>query len=792
MKNNYIRYITKLGLIVFLFQSQIAISQNNCNTVPCENGTNTNPNPIYTRPQTGDFRQNTFDWRAASFPVNKNGFNSFLPIGSRPYLNPFHREEDYLFGLGFDKLNIGKDNRPEDGWELIKQEFGYAFNNGQWNGSALPIIENNQILAEPSILNYFILYNKYTGVLRILGSYPDKVISKPGIVVHMEIVSPRIAPFSERANYSNYAANGLFALNSPISTALDKQTKNLVISAIAILPPTNAQFFYADFQLSYDPCICLFDGGLRFSFESLLNYDLNVSGLALGSNLRLGNEFGNIFNNRFSSQIAIDKTGVFTTVNTYTANSLTQHFYQVNFFLNFLNNLGFTKDKINELKDNLLKIGELDSIVMLKKAVETISNYIDFASFDEPNVNGKIKTRTISSNIMFTGNVISKEIIGSEFYIGTPGSCGAENRDEYTRLNTNGTIPMYPMYNEPLGLSAMLYTPRIYRTLIADRIDDCGNCKKSSSKRCRRKCNSNSSKKVRRVENLQEFYKLENNSVKLAFHPLIDTEKTQVDAAIEIFGIDDLVVESDKNHFLDKTTLHCSKLDELDGIGRYRTSFLPLQCIDELVFGVGHSFFGNKKRHKEFFTKARSKSYLVLNIYYVFKEDVYGNVHTGVQTIKYPLEIIESLEDLSNHPNINFFAGKELKDSICNDKPKTYISSNSELTIFCKSDSYRAKDVNLESNKPEEQKENILIASKNIASIYPNPSDGTFAILFENKTIANHTLTIIDPLGREVYKQVLDRGNQNFEIQRSNLPTGVYLLSITHACEKQTFKIIIQ
>lgn len=134
-----------LTLILWVGISRIAHSQNNCNQPPCENGTNTNPNTQYTSPQTGDFRQNTFNWRDANIPVDKNSF-SF-----NQYLNPFLSQFDYLFGLGTDKLGVGRDNRPEDGWELIKQDFGYSYNNGQWNGNTLPVIINNQPIAEPSI-----------------------------------------------------------------------------------------------------------------------------------------------------------------------------------------------------------------------------------------------------------------------------------------------------------------------------------------------------------------------------------------------------------------------------------------------------------------------------------------------------------------------------------------------------------------------------------------------------------------------------------------------------------------
>jgi hypothetical protein len=51
-----------LTIILIVGIARMAHSQNNCNQPPCQNGTNTNPNSPYTSPQTGDFKQNTFNW----------------------------------------------------------------------------------------------------------------------------------------------------------------------------------------------------------------------------------------------------------------------------------------------------------------------------------------------------------------------------------------------------------------------------------------------------------------------------------------------------------------------------------------------------------------------------------------------------------------------------------------------------------------------------------------------------------------------------------------------------------
>jgi hypothetical protein len=711
----------------------------------------------------------------------------FQPLNSNEALgNPFYSNSFHLSSIAFGNKS---DFYPEDGWELIKQEFGFIHNPmiNKWNGTPKTNTNDNPAIA------YFVLYNKFSGILRILATMPnswggDKIQISLNFI-HGDVVGV----YKEKELYKDFKTSGNFNTHGKHAQSLDKHSETNTIKAIAYQPNQLSEFFYADFQLSYDPCVCLFKSGLNVNFNRINNSIILASGNTLGENEVLAR----IENSRslINTNEEVYKYNTSFITEGMTVTNILQYFHNLNSFEDMIKSIDFKNEQL-DLESTISEIGDLlvnnviysNKLKNAKRQFENITPHVDF--FSVQNNMKNIRPVAISSNIDITSlHFPQSPMFEKSILISNPGSCESNNRPEYTSLDINGVIPMYPMYNEPLGLSAMLQTPKIKRTLIADKIDDCGKCKNQSSKRCNRKCNSNSSKQIRRVENLQEWYKLEGNSIKIAFHPLVDSDKTQVDAAIEVYGIDDLVVGSEKDFFLKKTTTLCSKIDDKDGIGRYRTPFSPLQCLDEWTFAIGHSYFGKKNIHNEFFTKARAHAFIVLNIYYVFKEDVYGKVHTGVQTIKYPLEIIETTVNLSSYVRFDM---DELQDSICMNSPKLFIANPTEVSNFCKSDSYKAKSPAPELANQNELLDNTISSSKNIAAVYPNPNNGDFEILFQNPTIVIHTLSIFDPLGRNIYTQKLERGQQVFSVNGLNLTPGMYILSIIHACEKQTFKILIQ
>lgn len=654
MKYNYIRYITKLGLIVFLFQSQIAISQNNCNTVPCEKDINTNPNPQYTSPQTGDFRQNTFDWMANPIDVYKIApyHWPYSPLDPSATMgNPF-----YNTSLHLDRIAGGteSDFNPEDGWELIKQDFGFFQDpvTNTWNGTPKTNTNDN-----PSIA-YFILYNKYSGILRVLATTPNGGSDK--IQISMSFAHERAHAFFEnKPYYLSYNVSGLLVNNSPTAQALDKFTQILHVSSIAYFPAEIPFFFYADFQTSYDPCVCLFESGLYISFARIEESKIKLSGKMVGVNTEITNITNNS-NKLYGNQLGLgDYHAGFFTDNSE-VKSLIQHYKDIESFVNQVKNTNGGSDALKNLKKAVKGIGLIVAfgnpksavLLALKKDVEKASKFVDFLSLYDSEK--KPSPTVITAYMELDGrNTTTQEMVEKNILIANPGSCNSENRPEYSELDgNNGVIPMYPMYNEPLGLFALMTTPRlnINHNFDSETIGP-ANINGNGSQQCSGQ-DPFPSNQFKIATNFRETYRLEQgNGFNFTFHPIVDSEKTFIDAAIEVYNVDDFFNCLNNNETTNKFGIHSEKIDAKNSIGRYRTEFFPLECIEDVVFQVGHSYNGDRDRHDELLSKARSKAFIIFNIYYVFKEDAYGKVHTTVQTIKYPLELVETSTDLEQDPN---------------------------------------------------------------------------------------------------------------------------------------------
>ena len=79
-------------------------------------------------------------------------------------------------------------------------------------------------------------------------------------------------------------------------------------------------------------------------------------------------------------------------------------------------------------------------------------------------------------------------------------------------------------------------------------------------------------------------------------------------------------------------------------------------------------------------------------------------------------------------------------------------------------------------------------------SIYPNPFNPQTNINFQLKEHNYTEITIYDIIGREVsniYNDVLDPGNYNFEWNASNLPSGMYIVRVTSGNFTKTMKAFL-
>ncbi len=460
---NYIKTI----LIIFILKN--VYSQN------CQNNTSTDI--LYPSPNNNSFKKNTFDWTSRStFPNNTIPYaiwSSGWKIDS--ITNPFWSPSPHMHLIA---AGLNSDNKPEDGWELIKQDFGYFYSNNYWKGGIMGHGLPGDPRGYPSTVMYFILYNKYTSTMRILFRL---LADNADILTDKILVKIQLIHNDNNPNYSNMVLNGLFNSYNGIQYALDKKT---IVSEI-IIPTTiiNANlpgFSYCDIDISYDPCICFFESGMKISFHEISTGNINLTGQLAGVS---GIPILDIANN-YIHGMSLNSDNFVTSIFNNSNNlpeTVMQHYLNFLAYQNDVNNSNGTDNEFSDLQlflnytSQLMQVlGSVGSIVdpqtseIMSTAAQYIGKGADFLNY----FNSKVDKNNSANNPYSHVNLITArlnlqgtltynfEIPGQNIFITTPGSLNANNAPEYDNANF-GTVPSYPMYNEVLGLFTLLKTPKV-------------------------------------------------------------------------------------------------------------------------------------------------------------------------------------------------------------------------------------------------------------------------------------------------------------------------------------------
>lgn len=183
-----------------------------------------------------------FDWTRRTFLLHSNAGG----LQSRPSLpSPFFQPDN----SSVSHLQAAPDMQLDDGWELVRQDFGYAYQpygNDMLGLKQTDAFGNLQPVGSP----YFILYNKYTGILRVFVAIGQ--LEQAYNAAQMRIYQVQMNPEDIQSSllYESSDVKPLIALDEfPAS----------VPKLMAATPFINegGLWFYADFPMVYDPCTCL-------------------------------------------------------------------------------------------------------------------------------------------------------------------------------------------------------------------------------------------------------------------------------------------------------------------------------------------------------------------------------------------------------------------------------------------------------------------------------------------------------------------------------------------------------
>lgn len=382
-------------------------------------------NPINERhPQ---FEQQYFDWRSVYFGINWQG-------------NTNQQEHSPFYQPGNDMLDHLKDKddfKPEDGWELLNYNLGYNL-----MGNPIPNPKQNI---------YFILYNRYHAKLRVfvlLGS-------QQGGYSHCRIA------LRHSTGTLNTQQSGILEGAGEILAPLMEFERDKVISSTSRHLNNNSSWSYAEFHLTYDPCVCLHDDS-RIHIEQSL---IDVAAIALE-----GTSSGQIealdVNNSSNPDGAKngfykDFTGFFNEVNgaVSAGNKSFKSYDKWNDALDTVSNAK-AKSGVSHLlstfsdDDNILGKG-LKMIPYISEAVSIIDFFVGGGESKPSTV--KMAPMSMDLKHKFTGTLttvhpyedIIFDVPGSshEPYNGNP----VEWYDDFA----------FPHYNKPLGVISILERPKV-------------------------------------------------------------------------------------------------------------------------------------------------------------------------------------------------------------------------------------------------------------------------------------------------------------------------------------------
>lgn len=199
--------------------------------------------------------RNNWDWRkplrytiwtsqTKSIKV-PNPFNGGGTGISNTNLN--HFQSDY-YNYG----NEAIDFHPEGGWELLIKKFGYD-KYGDVSGEDRPFLA---------------FYNRYTGKIRVFLL----IIDEPQTAMNGAQIKMTYKQNGERQE------SALLANAKPISSSVRNFPQKHQVQSPSYYSNEDEYWIYAEFSTAFDPCACMYKSNLRFNFELLDEYQLQLNG----------------------------------------------------------------------------------------------------------------------------------------------------------------------------------------------------------------------------------------------------------------------------------------------------------------------------------------------------------------------------------------------------------------------------------------------------------------------------------------------------------------------------------
>jgi hypothetical protein len=676
---------------------------------PCFNGISTNPsNPINNQLPT---KRNTFfNWQDSLWAMQPSPFCFRTALNESPFYKIDNAEE----------LRESKDMFSDDGWELLRRQVG--------------LTETNAFTASNPEQLYVILYNRYTGILRII----------------MQVCRGQdygAAKFELKFAGTSTMRTDLLELSRGQMSALDKQFSNTEFAAGVKFLNENTKYFYADFPMVFDPCTCNYKSKLNILTKLISNATINIEGGITGE----------AHTQSTGGAAQVQKPGTFSWKNfTSTVNGkLTAINGSIDQFRSLTQKLATNylrtdpKDKSDAIgklaefmKTNRFLTSGLTAIPWLSSAI----GVIDVFAAGGRKAGGPQEVKLMPLSINLTAKLTGNITVANDYYdivFTNPGSKDAHLDPD-----------IYPYYNEVLGIFNLIKTPTLYVQSNFKLIPD-----------------PESGNNIRVTENR---YRFDLSTLKYVLNPAAGVTIQNMKAAILIEGQNrEYPICAYSDHVIPPDFQYEGK-DGITNADKYRTEYYDMICLGSRKFQA-NSYYNaiaaatptnplpDVGCPNAFISKGYVKFMINLKR---------NNATLTTQNILYvatfPLKVVTD----NTLPNF-------VTDDLCNDSSIVASATVAEVNSLCSSTTLyytpsRYNRVNRDALSVEQHLE------KDGFTISPNPNNGAFTIRLKQQKAILKNIFITNLNGQKVFE--LNTGNINLETghnQQLNvqLQSGFYFIS---------------
>lgn len=467
----------------------------------CVNGISTNPKAPRNEQIPNIFGTgsehiflNKFNWfgrdgaQVNNIPININagfilkGINpqNGVWVMHSPYHSSMGSKYSYLYAPGKQGF---LDNQWVDGWELLWMNTGYYPNGDPVTKPNFLVPSNGRAFHDK--IPYIIIYNRYRGIVRVFANLFSDFGKWDMLNISLE--------FDEKISSDRVSYSGLLRHLQPYDRPLDLPTETVIQRSFNQNAQRSDIWVSTDFQIAYDPCTCFYPSMLKLGFEAIDSMRIEMKGRALSVEKDLIKNVDSLKNFLNTHDIKSTSAGQVIYHNmkgmandyikkqkeyeqklaAYNAYKSSMAFQAMEFakdgIIDGLPNVvpaapvaKFLVNKMFKNRSDSAKNAEADNLAseMTNGVKSLLSDNYDFLTTQvagpAPKKPAPLPARPVvgMQELNFTGKIFNETSTLSGAFM-TPGSY-AHAYDNPTQIEAQA----YPIYNEVLGMFALLKRPK--------------------------------------------------------------------------------------------------------------------------------------------------------------------------------------------------------------------------------------------------------------------------------------------------------------------------------------------